>query len=188
LLSAEIKSDKRCIYGDLMTFTIEQISTPDDISAASELVRSFTNWAIAQDPEAEDAPTFRDLENELATLPGVFGPPTGCFLLARDEKKPIGCVAFKAVGDNVVELKRMYVNPDQRGRGVGLKLVMELIARARALNSKRIVLDSYHTMHSAHQIYRAVGFKDVAAPVDFPKKLSMSVVFMEMDLQSASHP
>ena len=91
-------------------------------------------------------------------------------------------VAFAGHGDDVVELKRMYVNPDQRGKGVGLKLVNELIAYARKLKAKSIVLDSYHTMYSAHRIYRAVGFKEVAAPADFPENLASRVVFMEMGL------
>ena len=53
-----------------------------------------------------------------------------------------------------------------------VKLVTELITRARKLNAKRIVLDSFQTMRRAHRIYRAVGFKDVAGPADFPEKHS----------------
>ncbi len=75
-----------------MTLSIEQISTADDIAAASNLVRALMTWAISLDPDAKDAPTFRDLENELASLPGIFGPPSGCFLLARHEGRPVGCV------------------------------------------------------------------------------------------------
>jgi ribosomal protein S18 acetylase RimI-like enzyme len=72
--------------------------------------------------------------------------------------------------------------PDQRGNGIGLKLVNELIACARTLNTRRIVMDSYHTMTGAHRIYRSVGFMDVAAPADFPGKLASRFVFMEMEL------
>lgn len=79
----------------------------------------------------------------------------------------------------------MYVRPDQRGRGTGFKLVQELIEVARAQGRKRIVLDSYHTMTGAHKIYRALGFRDVAAPDGFPEHYLGRVIFMETSLQQA---
>ncbi len=141
----------------------------------------FTTWAKSLDPD-EAPPTFDSLEHELATLPGIYGPPTGAFLLARDDDRPVGCVAFKSLGAGSVELKRMYVRPDQRGKGTGQRLVSDLIAKARALNTRRIVLDSFHTMTSAHNIYRGLGFRDVPAPANFPASLLGKVVFMEMTL------
>jgi putative acetyltransferase len=162
--------------------TIVQISTPADIAAARDLVREFTAWAFTLEPDSRDAPTFRDLESELAALPGNYEPPTGCFLLARDEEHPVGCGAFRALSDDTVELKRMYVRPDQRGKQIGQELVSALIAEARKRNNRRIVLDSHRTMTSAHRIYRAAGFRDVAAPAGFPEQFLSRVVFMEMTL------
>lgn len=161
--------------------TIAQISAPEDIADTRDLVLEFTTWAMSLDP-GETPPTFSDLESELAGLPGVYAPPGGCFLLARDEGKPAGCAAFKAHGLGTVELKRMYVRPDQRGKGTGQKLVASLIEAARAQGNRRIVLDSFHTMKSAHAIYRSMGFVDVAAPDDFPDRLRDKVIFMEMTL------
>ena len=161
--------------------TISQISSAQDIAAVRDLVIEFTTWAISLDPD-EAPPTFDNLEAELATLPGVYGPPTGCFLLARDDDRPVGCVAFKSHGDGTVELKRMYVRPDQRGKGTGQRLVSALIAEARTQQNRRIILDSFHTMTSAHNIYRGLGFSDIPAPADFPPSLLGKVVFMEMTL------
>lgn len=162
--------------------SINQISTEDDIKAAGQLVRALTTWAISLDPDTADAPTFEDIDAEMASLPGKYAPPTGCFLLAREGRVPVGCVAYLARGNETVELKRMYVDPGQRGKGVGVKLVLALIENARRQGARRIVLDSYHTMHSAHKIYRNLGFKDVSAPQGFPENLVSKVVFMEMDL------
>ncbi len=161
--------------------TIARISDPTDIADVRDLVLEFTTWAMTLDP-GSNPPTFADLERELAGLPGVYGPPEGCFLLARDAGRPVGCVAYKAHGPGAVELKRMYVRPDQRGKGTGQKLVALLIEQARAQGAGRIVLDSFHTMHSAHAIYRGLGFVDVAAPSGFPADLLDKVVFMEMTL------
>ena len=138
---------------------------------------------MSLEPDAEEAPAFSKLENELAELPVKFGPPDGCFLLARDAGRPVGCVSFCAVdAPDTVELKRMYVLPDQRGKGTGVKLLEALIDEARHRGLKKIILDSYHTMTSAHQIYRAAGFRDVGPPPGFPEKFVPVVVFMEMDL------
>ena len=165
---------------------IAQASAPDDVAATRDLIRELTSWAISLDPETKDAPAFGDLEKELAALPGVFAPPTGCLLLAKDDGRPIGCVGFCAHsasdGADEVEVKRMYVLPDQRGKGVGKELVARLIAQAQLMNVRRIVLDSYHTMTGAHRIYRAAGFRDVPAPLDFPERWASRVVFMELDL------
>ncbi len=161
---------------------IGQISTPDQCAAVKGLVLEYVAWANTQDPDAASASTFEDLEAELDALPGIFGPPTGSFLLAMNDGRPVGCVAFREIDQNTVELKRMYVRPDQRGNGVGLNLVRESIALARAQGRKRMELSSYHTMTGAHKIYRGVGFKDVPAPEGFPALYLGRVVFMEMSL------
>jgi GNAT superfamily N-acetyltransferase len=162
--------------------TIAQVSTPSDVKAVGELIREFTEWAISLEPSTKDAPTFKNLEAELATLPGAYAPPTGCLLLARNDGHPVGCVAFLARDNDIVEIKRMYVRPAARGMNLGQKLVARLIDEACNQNAKRIILDSYYTMTSAHKIYRAAGFNDMPAPTGFPADLVDKVVFMEMEI------
>ncbi len=162
--------------------TIGQISTADDCAAVKELVLEFVAWCETIDPNAQSASTFKELEAELATLPGIYGPPTGSFLLARNGRKPAGCVAFRGVDPDTVELKRMFVRPDQRGNGVGLKLVQDVIAVARAQGRKRMELSSFHTMTGAHKIYRGVGFTEVPVPADLPALWHGKVIYMEMVL------
>ena len=86
--------------------TIEQITSQDDIEATRDLVRALTDWAISLDPDTKDAPTFTNLESELAALPGKFVPPTGGFLLARDEGEAVGCGALINHGDENFEITR----------------------------------------------------------------------------------
>ncbi len=161
---------------------IGQIHSPADCAAVKDLVLEFVAWANSIDPDARTASTFKDLDAELDGLPGIYGPPTGSFLLAMNDGLAVGCVAFREVDAKTVELKRMYVRPGQRGLGVGFKLVQDLIEVARAQGRNRMVLSSYHTMTGAHKIYRAVGFQDVAAPEDLPKLYVGRVIFMEMGL------
>jgi ribosomal protein S18 acetylase RimI-like enzyme len=68
---------------------------------------------------------------------------------------------------------------------IGTALVADLIARARGMGYRRLVLDSHMSMTKAHEIYRAAGFQRVETPPDFPEDLKPVVVFMEMRLETA---
>jgi GNAT superfamily N-acetyltransferase len=161
---------------------ISQAMTPSEIEAVRELWREYTSWAFTLAPGSDQAPTFRNLEQELATLPGVYAPPTGRLLLAVFGGRPAGTVALKGHDSATGELKRLYVRPGFRGKNIGQHLVASLLAEARACGHRRLILDSHYSMTKAHEIYMAAGFRKVAAPEAFPEELKPIVVFMEMAL------
>ena len=61
-------------------------------------------------------------------------------------------------------------------------MVAAVVAEAREVGYRRLVLDSHASMTKAHALYEGAGFRKVAAPADFPEALRPIVVFMEMDL------
>lgn len=160
---------------------IAQAATTDELDHVRELVREYIDWVYATQGDL-GAPTFEGLDEELASLPGEFGPPDGRLLLAMLDGRPAGCIALRRHDAASGEVKRLYVRPGARGHRIGPRLVAELIAAARAIGYRRLVLDSHHTMTRAHEVYRAAGFRDVAVPADFPDHLKPVVVFMEMTL------
>ena len=162
--------------------TIGHAATPAQLQSVRELLREYTNWAFSSTEGSADAPTFEGLEQELATLPGEFAPPDGRLLLAMIDGQPAGCIALRRPDATSGEVKRLYVRPGFRGHNVGGRLVATLIDAARTIGYPRLVLDSHHTMTSAHALYRVAGFHVVEAPVDFPEHLKPLAVFMEMDL------
>jgi len=164
--------------------TIVQVTTEADILEAGDLLREYTAWVLPLTPVGDAAPTFHGLEAELATLPGPYSPPTGCLLLARHDGRAAGCIALRGHDSDVAELKRLYVRPAFRGHNIGAALVADLVARARGLGYRRLVLDSHISMAKAHALYMAAGFHTVDTPADFPDVLKPVVVFMEMTLDS----
>jgi GNAT superfamily N-acetyltransferase len=166
----------------LSVVSIAQVETPAQIAAVRELLAEYLAWTSTIEVDAMDAPTFHGIEAEVATLPGVFGPPSGRLLLAMDGSKPVGCVAFRRVDDSTCELKRFYVRREFRGRRIGHELVARLIDEARRAGYKQIILDSHVSMTSAHHIYRGFGFETVPPPDDFPERLKPVVVFMRAEL------
>ncbi len=163
--------------------TISQVSRRAEIPDVRGLLREYTAWALTLAADSDAAPTFEGLERELATLPGKYAPPTGCLLLAHEDRQPAGCVALKERSATIGELKRLYVRPAFRGMDIGRRLVAAVIAEARRSGYRRLILDSHISMASAHKIYMAAGFRTVSAPTDFPEALKPIAVFMELDLE-----
>jgi len=85
----------------------------------------------------------------------------GTFLVARDDSRAIGCGAIRLLDQTTAEVKRMYVEPDQRGKGVGRALLARLEASARQFGARRLVLETGTHSPDALALYRRAGFTQV---------------------------
>lgn len=85
----------------------------------------------------------------------------GAFLVVYRGDVPVGCGAVRLLDVETGELKRMYVSPAERGRGLGRLLVAELEAEAKALGVQRLVLETGTRQHAALSLYHAAGFRPI---------------------------
>ena len=124
---------------------------------------------------------FQGFEAELERLPEVYGAPEGCLVLARAGERPVGCGALRLIAGQVCEMKRLYVRAEARGTGVGRILAESLVAKGRSLGYACMRLDTLAHMAAARELYRSLGFVEIAAYYDNPLP---HVVYMELDLSA----
>jgi ribosomal protein S18 acetylase RimI-like enzyme len=132
-----------------------QVSTSADVAAADALFREYTA-SLGVDL------SFQGFAEELAALPGDYLPPRGALLLALAEDVALGCVGLRVlVWPQIAELKRLYVRPQARGRGVGRMLSEYALAAARDAGYERVRLDTLPTMIAAQRMYKSLGFQEI---------------------------
>ena len=133
-----------------------QAGTPTQITQAREL---FLEYAQSLGFSL----CFQGFDQELASLPGDYAPPEGRLLLAEFENQLAGCVALHKLEVEVCEMKRLYLRPQFRGKGLGRALAQHIIAEARQIGYRRMRLDTVEpVMKDAVSMYRKLGFREVA--------------------------
>ena len=122
---------------------------------------------------------FQNFQQELDVLPGEYAAPSGRLLLAVEDEQTIGCIALRPLGDGICEMKRLYVQPSHRGKGLGRKLAEAIIAEARTIGYNKMRLDSLTSLTEAAALYRSLGFVEIPAYRFNPLP---GALFMEMEL------
>lgn len=79
------------------------------------------------------------------------------FLVAKDGNQIVGCGAI-ALKNDYGEVKSMFVDPDERGRGIADIMMSALISTAKVENLPQLRLETGHTLTAAHRLYEKHGF------------------------------
>jgi putative acetyltransferase len=154
-------------------FDFQQAESRDQIAAIREL---FLEYAQSLGFSL----CFESFDQELASLPGDYAPPDGRLVLATNNGQPAGCVALHKLAPEICEMKRLYVRPQFRGRGLGRGLAEKIITEARQLGYTKLRLDTVEpVMKAAVAMYRRLAFREIPPYWQNPIE---GVLYMELEL------
>lgn len=157
---------------------IFQAGSDDDIQKARTL---FEEYAAALGISL----CFQNFDQELQNLPGDYAPPDGRLLLAIEDGQLAGCIALRTLEPGVCEMKRLFLRPAYRGKGLGRVLVDSIIDEARNLGYTHMRLDTLPgRTDKAIALYRSFGFQEIGPYRENPVA---GAKFMELDLATKSH-
>jgi putative acetyltransferase len=91
----------------------------------------------------------------------TFEPPDGVFLAVRVDGRAVACGGICRFDETRAELKRMYVEPDARGRGLGRRVLEALEDEARRLGYDAVVLETGERNREALGLYGSVGYRPI---------------------------
>lgn len=124
---------------------------------------------------------FQHFEEELADLPKMYGAPHGGIILAMEREAVIGCVAIRSISKREGELKRMYIDPAHRHRGLGKMLLQKALELAQDCQYEKLKLDTLNYMKAAIHLYQQAGFYEI--PPYYANPISEAVYF-EIEMSS----
>lgn len=148
---------------------VEAAASEADVERARELFREYQ--VVAAAPVC-----FTSFEQELSRLPDGY---EAILIAWGEDGEAAGCVAWRALGAGVAEMKRLYAREAYRGVGVGRRLAEQAMADAQARGFARMRLDTLPHMEAAIAMYRRLGFREIERYNDNPEARAL---FFERDL------
>lgn len=154
-------------------YSIKICESADDFEKAKQLASDYIAW-LGIDL------SFQNVDDEFATFGKIYSKPDGCFLIAVSEKNEIlGGVGLRKLTTEICEMKRFFVYPAYLRRGIGRKLCLELIVRAKNLGYNKMRLDTLTRLEAANELYRQLGFYEINPYRNNP---DLNAKFMELKL------
>ncbi len=131
---------------------IRLADNPSTLDAARALVRAHLELHSVEPAS---------IQRVVDALPAPYLPPTGALWVAYDGDDPLGCAAFQTIGPETAELKRVFVWPGARRRGVARALTEHAIEAIRDGGYTRVRLGTQETAIGAQRLYESLGFQRI---------------------------
>jgi GNAT superfamily N-acetyltransferase len=133
---------------------IEVRTVPSDAEPATALVAAMVD-------EVSELYGRIDVPGAPSATPGDFAPPGGAFVVVYEDGEPVAGGGIKRLADGACEIKRMYVVPQARGRGLASVLLQALEDEARALGYTTARLDTGPQQPAAQAMYERAGYAPI---------------------------
>jgi GNAT superfamily N-acetyltransferase len=133
---------------------IEVRTVPSDEPPATDIVEAMVL-------EVSELYGRIDVPGAPSATPQDFGPPGGAFVVLFEDGAPVAGGGVKRLDDEACEIKRMYVVPGARGRGLASRLLKALEDEARALGYTIARLDTGPQQPAAQTMYERAGYAPI---------------------------
>jgi len=135
---------------------------PDD-PVAQVTIGAYSRFLAQEIPDEGPEPVALPMPDA-----DSYRPPRGAVLVAFSKGAPLGCVSLRTLAPGLGEIKRLWVVPEARGKGMARRLMHAAEDQARALGMTRLKLDTNHILTGALALYRADGWVETEPYSDYP--------------------
>ena len=156
------------------------ISAYDRIEDIRSLFSEYTDMLVSINPEFHLYLDIQHYDDEKENPSLKYALPDGrLYLDISDDGIARGCIALRKLSDGKGEVKRLYVRPEYRGKGIATALVERIIEDARNIGYKELCLDTLPELESAVRLYKSFGFEETGQYNDSPVD---KTIFMKLSL------
>ena len=156
------------------------ISAYDRIEDIRSLFSEYTDMLVSINPEFHLYLDIQHYDDEKENPSLKYALPDGrLYLDISDDGIARGCIALRKLSDGKGEVKRLYVRPEYRGKGIATALVERIVEDARNIGYKELYLDTLPELESAVRLYKSFGFEETGQYNDSPVD---KTIFMKISL------
>ncbi len=159
--------------------SLEIVLAYDRADEVRKLFAEYMAMLLEGDPTFAKYLTIQNYDDELKDFRDKYGLPDGRLYLAYWNGEAVGSIALRKIDDETCELKRMYVKPAFRKKGIAKMLIQQLVTDARDIGYRSMLLDTLPFLQTAIHMYQKIGFYEIERYNNSPMDTS---IYMKLDL------
>jgi len=153
---------------------------PDEATAAKRVIYRVAHEIFKDQRTLDQAIAYYESRGELKDMDNIqknYFENGGIFLVLEDEAQIIGTGAIRQLQDNICELKRLWLLTDYHGRGLGYRMLQELLTVAREMGYQRLRLETDpEAQIRAVDFYKRNGFYEITRYTDRTDDIAMEII------------
>ena len=143
------------------------------------LFTEYTEYLVENDIEFKKYLEIQKYDNEIENPEDKYGMPWGRLYIAFYENQVAGCIALRKLNETECEMKRLYVKPEFRNKGIAKMLVEKVISDSKEIGYSSMLLDTLPFLQTAIKMYKKIGFYEIGCYNDSPLD---NTIYMKLDL------
>lgn len=155
---------------------VEAYTHKDEVKS---LFDEYTQMLIDGDSNFKNYLGIQKYDHEIENLEEKYGLPYSRLYLAYYDGALAGCIGLRRIDNDNCELKRLYVKPQFRGKKIAGFLVKHIIAEAKEIGYKHILLDTLPFLETAINMYKKYGFYQIESYNNSPME---NLIYLKYDL------